>query len=370
MANANPILKIPYHSHFNIPILFSDDAKTSYLTQIKAKFKKVFDYLNHCDEKHFSPAIKGNVLTRVKTIQNQLFLSLEQYLNGHPAEAYFHFKEMLERGRLKHEIASLKQYKVPKHSYLFRAQRHYEAIRSKNANRQGFINLKQIRDLFHPPFEKRRAVATNRFSISGYPCLYLSESILTSYSECFPDKSDSNYNFHCIGLQNVRPLYFINLSNTSFSNPENGFPGLGNSDEEHSKNISEILEHLGVYHLIMASHTKIKYKPAYKGEKFYFKAEYIIPQLLLQWLKQEGYAIDGIRYKSCTGTAKFPGKTEHYNYVLPVQSNLEKGFCPSLYASFRFTPVYSYLSTKPPKNIRKVLEKIAIELKAVDLQTL
>lgn len=362
MHQMNPILKIPQHSDFNIPIFFTDDIKSSYLAQIKFRFGKIEKFLDSCDEKYFRPSIKQNVITRVTGIQEALIDVIEQYLNGHPSKAYSLFKTMLDMYRISDEISGLQQYKIPKNSILFRAQRQYEEVSPKFSDRKGFLGVKQPSDLFHPPFQKRRMVSTNRFSISGYPCLYLSESILTSYSECFPDNNEPQNNFNCIGLQNVRPLYFIDLSNNKLSNATDRFPGVLTKSSKKAEEVSGILSHLGVYHLVMTSHTKVNYVPMYKGEKYYFKAEYIVPQLLLQWLKLEGFAIDGIRYRSCTGARRFPGKLDHYNYVLPVQSNRDRGFCPSLAAVFLFTPVYNYFSSVKLKNARTALKGISKEL--------
>jgi hypothetical protein len=368
MSSSNPIVSISNHADFQIPVFFPDDIKSSYLSQLKRHFKRIENFLNSCDARNFEPSIKSDIVHRITNIQNSIIDVFKAYLDGHPSKAYSIFKDMLEIYQLREEINSLQQHKVNKSSFLFRIQEQYGKIPLKYSKKSGFLNYKMPADLFHPPFQRRRSVGTNRFSISGYPCLYLSESLLTSYSECFPEKKKTEKNmFHAICFKNLRPLYFIDLSDNKLKPDPKLFSGILPKGA-HPVDTTDALDHLGVYQLILASHTKIKYKPTYKEEKYYFKAEYIIPQLLLQWLKQEGYAIDGIRYRSCTGTKRFPGKACHYNYVLPVQSNLTRGFCPTLASLFIPSKLYNHLSKKKIKNVSLFLKNVSLQLKKTDFR--
>lgn len=73
-----------------------------------------------------------------------------------------------------------------------------------------------------------------------------------------------------------------------------------------------------------------------------FKPEYIIPQLLLQWIR-ENKELDGIRYWSThveQNPTNFQG--EFYNIVLPVKENKDTGLCNSLCIKFRATEIVSW----------------------------
>ncbi len=73
-----------------------------------------------------------------------------------------------------------------------------------------------------------------------------------------------------------------------------------------------------------------------------FKPEYIIPQLLLQWIRNNDQ-IDGIRYKSThldKNLYKQKGKLS--NLVLPVKENKNTGHCNKLKSMFKMTEVTSW----------------------------
>jgi hypothetical protein len=362
MPATNPLLKIPFHPDFGIPVYLSDDARKSYLYQLGQRFRKIEMFLQKSDKACYGSYRKDNELAKLKEIQAHLLGVLDEYLKGSPAKSYERFSVLMEDYGLGEEIKNFQQFVLPKNSFLFRTQKQYGRINKNHDDKEGFLKAKKIADLFHPPFQRRRSVSTNRFSISGYPCLYLSASLTASYSECFPerktehDKKANRYTgFNCFSLKSLRPLYFINLSEENLL-PDTLYFEDYSAKRTNKKDVSGILDNLGIYHLVLATHTKINYKPQYPGETYYFKAEYIIPQLLLQWVKEKGYAIDGIRYKSCTALRRFPGKKAHYNFVLPVRSEyLESGFCPQLTKLFSYSPVYSCYKLKKPDNIRKLL---------------
>jgi hypothetical protein len=361
----NPILSIPQRADFRIPVYFEDDIAKAYVEQLQGQFSKISRILDMLDESYFSPSIKSNEVNRIKGIQSALVNVVEEYLQGHPSNAYVIFSKMLQEYRLRDDIGLSQQYQVSKGTSLFRIQTEHDINKAGRwKKKEGFVDFRQAADLFHPPFHRRRTVGTNRFSISGYPCLYLSDNLLTSYSECFP-KGQNVGQFNCVSLEAIRPLYFIDLSDDAFGQNEMLFEGLSTiAQQDKVKRVTDIVGYLGVYQLVLACHTKISYKETYKGEKIFFKAEYIIPQLLLQWLRQEGFAIDGIRYRSCTGQQKFPSVKNHYNYVLPVKSNHKSGHCPYLSALFRFGKVYSCLNGQPPIRTTQWLNHISRQLLA------
>lgn len=70
-----------------------------------------------------------------------------------------------------------------------------------------------------------------------------------------------------------------------------------------------------------------------------FKPEYIIPQLLLQWINQN--SLDGIRYSSThINSAERIHEAKLYNLVIPVKSfKLYEGYCEKLLNLFDSTEV-------------------------------
>lgn len=79
-----------------------------------------------------------------------------------------------------------------------------------------------------------------------------------------------------------------------------------------------------------------------KNESDNFKPEYIIPQLLLQWVRNND-EIDGIRYKSNNiSTDEYFTEGELYNVVLPVKENNSEGICNHLRNLFETSEVVSW----------------------------
>lgn len=68
-----------------------------------------------------------------------------------------------------------------------------------------------------------------------------------------------------------------------------------------------------------------------------FVEEYIVPQLLLQWLRDRAFKIDGIRYFSMRvhQTSKAPRLA--INYVFPVRTDAPTGHCSALKTKFTLT---------------------------------
>lgn len=330
-------------------------------------------FLIRTHEDCYQPMIKEDVLNKVVKVQDAILECIETYLEGHPSLAYQCFEKVLESSGIEMEIASLHQMQVPSNSNFFRVQK-IVPVKPKIKQSEGWSRTKTPKDLFHPPYECRRAVGTNRFSISGFPCLYLSHDLHTSYSECYPDR-DHPGPFLAASFKNARPLYFIDISEDKLIDGKDLFAGGIQFTTATSKGVKPFdtvghMQYIGIYQLIIACHSKIKYKPRYKGETFYFKAEYILPQMLLQWLCKKDYAIDGIRYRSCTGEDRFPHVKHHYNYVMPASQNIDKGLCPKLLHIFSSSPVYSYNIHRKPRKPLQFLKDIQDKLIGRKIQSL
>ena len=91
-----------------------------------------------------------------------------------------------------------------------------------------------------------------------------------------------------------------------------------------------------IWPLIFACSIKVRNNDAI------FKPEYIIPQLLLQWVRSNG-DIDGIRYWS-TLVKQLPKrfKGEYFNLVLPIKESKDEGLCSELCRKFESTEIISW----------------------------
>ena len=89
--------------------------------------------------------------------------------------------------------------------------------------------------------------------------------------------------------------------------------------------------------LIAACSIKVKHRNAP------FKPEYIIPQLLLEWVTQEP-TVHGIRYNSIQTTHQQNSVLEgdFSNLVIPVKENAKSGYCTQLIKLFRISEPVSW----------------------------
>jgi RES domain len=177
------------------------------------------------------------------------------------------------------------------------------------------------KDLFHVPFEKRNFVSTNRYSVPGFPALYLGD---TSYV-CWEETGRSRLRdlaFSC--FRSSRELNLIEI---------NWFPEFYaemTAKPDFTIRLAYIMRFVCTFPLIVACTCQVKER---KGT---FKPEYIIPQLLLQYVSQRR-EIDGIKFPSTRIDYSRLFNVEAYNYVFPVKTNSQKGFCNELKKIFTLT---------------------------------
>jgi hypothetical protein len=87
-----------------------------------------------------------------------------------------------------------------------------------------------------------------------------------------------------------------------------------------------------------------------RNQDGHFKPEYVVPQLILQWLTTE-HKVDGVRYFTTKVARYFPDPTPAANFVFPVRSTKPLGFCDQLSSTFELSdPVYwpAVAKTAPP----------------------
>lgn len=229
---------------------------------------------------------------------------IEMYLEGKINEAY----AALDR-TLKHETkdfyAIISQFKIDKQTDFYRIREQKENVALTPA------------ELFHIPFELRGCVQNQRFSINGFPSLYLSSNLYTCWEEL---QQPGLNNFQAIRFRNIVELNVLDLS-----------PPLIERRLSRSN-----YRFLLIWPVIFACSVRVKNK------KDVFKPEYIIPQLLLQWVRQND-DIDCIRYFSTNIDQHNTLSTGDFsNYVFPVKNSAKKGYCEDLKSYFRHTEPISW----------------------------
>jgi hypothetical protein len=245
---------------------------------------------------------------------NDLKEGIIKYLEGFPAAAFEKVKSCMNRitdlnlEQLTNDVGGIKQE-------LFKMR-----LGSSNSNYDW-------EDMFHIPFEKRGLVKTNRYSISGLPCVYLGSTPLTCWEEM--GKPDLNMTHTSLFLPGENLTYF-NISNPPLVMAEH----LKKNFELYYgiEELTELYKILRTYMIVWPLIACCSIRVLNPGDSF--KPEYIVPQLLLQWIQQSS-VYDGICY--------FSTKIDNYNrnnfslyknFAFPVKMRKEKGHCEQLREKF------------------------------------
>lgn len=247
------------------------------------------------------------IFEQAMRIAKDIVKILGLYSQGKPFEAYLQLKEMIENPETNLKI----------HSIL--GEVNFYRVRNGNTN----SNFSK-EDLFHIPFELTRKVSNQRYSISGFPSLYLSDSIYTCWEEMRRPDID---NLYCSRFELRK---FISL--LEIPNPQEEINRYVSENKIIEGVIGNGLDSLLInWPLYFACSIKVKYphEP--------YKVEYVLPQLLLQYVRSN-IKIDGIKYFSTNIDYDNDNiKGTFNNYVFPIKTFDEKGYCNELKKMFSIT---------------------------------
>lgn len=222
----------------------------------------------------------------------------------------------------------------------------YYRIRSVETRKTEIESNKN--ELFHIPYSKRAYCSNERFSLAGFPSLYLSTSLQIAWQECRYPKSYyfSEYEYKLSNNElkesfNVLALYSPNeILQYGISERHNNFDIW----------LNIFIRYLIQYPLILACSFV-----NHRGDAP-FKQEYIIPQLLLQWVKRNYETIKGISYFSCVDLKLFDRKWSGYNLVFPVIDGKDE-YSKDLRKLFEWSdPKFYSLSISEDKIVSKTCE--------------
>ena len=245
----------------------------------------------------------------IEALASGLCESVEQYLRGFPHAAYDSLKGALQGldaslGPLKLGVGITPSHPGDERLYRIR-------VGKMAAFKRG--------DLFHVPFQDRHKVKSRRYSIPGLPSLYLSGSLWACWEEMQrPD-------FHTIQMSRFRFSAPSNILDFGFRPSTVPFLRDNNLIDE-----GQIVGYSICWPLIAACSILANYPD------MPFVPEYIVPQLLLQWVRNESN-LDGIRYFSTRISQEEHSPWAAMNYVFPVQEQLPRGYCPKLQEKFCLT---------------------------------
>lgn len=295
-----PELAPPFMAYYE-----EDDDIIGYLTKYFANYRH---YLDGIDESTWmfvnlsmsemvaqrrGSAVSFDLKREADNLMQSIIESLVNYFKGFPSEAY----ESIEKVFVANKCHLLEL--IPQIEYRGRLYR----------TRQGVVKS-ECKELFHTPFEQRTKCGSYRYSILGYPSLYLACSLETALMETRID--DDKYSAACF-----RPQVTLRCIDLALPNRELSF----------WERYCLVL----FYPLIVACGLKVK------NEDAPFKPEYVIPQLLFQVARLHS-DLHGISYVSTRGEHVDFCNMNQRNFVIYVPfAEQERGYSQALADMFHAT---------------------------------
>jgi len=191
-------------------------------------------------------------------------------------------------------------------------------------------------ELFHIPLSKRAYVNNERFSLAGFPSLYLSTMLPLAWQECgYPQKYYySEYQYEYSRTRTFEDfLSGKELRLLSLYSPDE-ICNWGIAVKYNSFNVW-----LDVYTRYLKTHPLIlACSFVNQSGKVPYKQEYIIPQMLMQWVQRNNSKVQGISYFTCLDTSMWTSKWCAYNIVIPAtEPHDDKKYSEKLREKFNWT---------------------------------
>ena len=293
----------------------------------------------------------GLVLNTVKSCCGYISRAIGYYLDGFPSRAYEVIEKLMD---------ILVQHPLDIYPDEMKDQFSEDGTDNKlNLFRVSYVDdnkpYKRMR-IFHPPYNLRAQVSTSRYSIAGYPSLYLATSLdlcceeihlnpyqklaIASLFRIEKCEEYSNTEVDVIDLA-VKPQDF-------FEEGENVYLTEGHLNRRRIPhrllNSDDVRARYLLWYPLIAACSFIR-----TNKSNPFAAEYIIPQFLMQWVRSEIGEVNnrsmdkliGIRYFSC---ASIRASEMGFTYVFPTsgkEDSPEYPFCKVLMKAFKLTkPVF------------------------------
>ena len=332
--------KIFSDNHFHLPIRWDNK---DFVKSLNTLFELYIEKIERETSFWAYPRTIDVDIKKISKVCDLLVLSANNYLNGFPAKAFDTFKRLMkllnENPLITYRKSIMEQLEIDPYDplNLFRVTCVYENI------------IHERKRVFHTPYYLRSKVSTSRYSIAGFPSLYLGTSLELCCEEVNYNPHEQfaltsrfqlerNYEFNNISIKvielAIKPQDFFEEKNTNdFYRKKRLFP----------KGLLDGSRLRGAYLLwypLIAACSFIRV-----SKKDPFAAEYIIPQLLMQWVRlqfelpsKENRQLIGIRYFSC---ASEKASDMGFNYVFPASgSQTDNSFCPILTDAFKLTRPY------------------------------
>ena len=152
------------------------------------------DFMSYLHMSIFDELLSDKDYVEFENIKEDVLLVIRLYLSGQSGESYKTFEQLTNK--ITDDWTDLK--------YTINSENAYIRIRTTTES------LNKRREMFHVPFNKRQLIKKQRFSIEGYPCLYLAGCAYTAWLEL------NRPQFDTIWASSFRPTKEIYLLDLSF----------------------------------------------------------------------------------------------------------------------------------------------------------
>lgn len=300
-------------------------------------FNRYINKLESINQENSFDKVRVNI-EDIKSVCGLIRTALNHYLDGFPSRAYNSFCQAMN-------ILMKNQLKVYQKSYpsnINNIDDDLDLFRVVCVDENILYNRCRV---FHTPYNLRSKVSTNRYSIAGYPSLYLAtnldlcceeihynpHSVLALASRYKLERNEEYNNTHISVIElAVKPQDFLEYRNNNDYNKRR-FWNLLNDSETKSAYL--------LWYPLIAACSFIR-----PNKRDPFAVEYIIPQLLMQWVRikiskqmNDCDQLIGVRYFSC---ASIKASDMGFSYVFPVsgkQKSAQYPYCPILMKAFKLT---------------------------------
>ncbi|EOI5799743.1 hypothetical protein ACMS1M_003920 [Cronobacter dublinensis] len=319
----NLLEKIIKNPDLNPPI----NSKKDFISDFNERCSK----LNECIQKFADDAKNKNkaigfekLIEKSQKIQTCINETLNNYLAGDIKSAYDTFDNTFSNQSI---ISHLHRICVPlnqlsdKTTPLFRVRKSDQPLKERD-------------DIFHIPFSKRHLVNAQRYSVAGLPCLYLGTSLYVCWLEMNKPDFDKLY-ISSFKAKDVSSK-ILNLASKHMVLPKNT-----NDDENTIVDTNRTIASYLIFWPLIIACNYIRQNPDSS-----FIQEYIIPNILMQWIgRKTSSSIIGVAYFS-TKMPNTRSSLRSVNIVLPPKVTYDQTikfkYCPKLSNLFNFTNPLSW----------------------------
>lgn len=252
--------------------------------------------------------IGADVINSITDFSRNIYICLVEYYCGQHDSAKYYFDQAINCVNIK-DI-----YKPLNENIFFRARKSDKVCLTKE-------------EMFHIPLEKRYLVSTQRYSYPGLPCLYLG----SSYEVCCEELNNWNGNLSIAFIEQNSSNEMMILDLCFFEKFD-----FGKLSDTESEKLVRYWPLVACCSFVYEDSKDMKFRP-----------DYIIPQMLLEYIidknadvdiRRTGEKVCGIKYhsvkKSFFNNNEKKSKVTYDNYVFPVISNQSRGYCSDLKEQF------------------------------------